>query len=114
MIQWTPGDPRPDWLEDFNQYASDQARALELGTWPTETALRERALASTLTLIVSQLMIDEVLMREDPTAPLDFPVLSSATLRLIANHVTSAILAGSWLQSQRALEYLDNHPNRNK
>lgn len=101
----------PDWLEDLERYQIEQARALALGIWPRETALRERAISSTITIAVVNLFLDEF-ARKRREGELDaFPPFPSATLSEISNHIESAILAGGWLQSQRALEYLDDHPS---
>jgi len=112
MTWTTDSDRQPEWLEDLTRYQLDQSRALELGIWPRETALRERAISST---IVAELAtyFTEVFAQKRASGEIDvFPILSSRDLVEISRRIHSAILAGGWLQSQRALDYLDNHPRK--
>jgi hypothetical protein len=107
-MSWDVDLPEPDWLRELTSYQQDQARLLELGLWPREIALRERAISSTLVASIAS-HFTEILAKKKRDNEIDvFPPLSSEDLRYLSQIVVSAILAGSWLQSHRAIEYLDN------
>lgn len=111
-MTWTEDEDNPAWLRDLTQYQLDQARAFELGIWPKETALRMRAISSTITTSLVAYFVD-MLSRKSLSGELDvFPPLSSADMAELSRVVMSSILAGSWLQSTRALFYLDDHPRK--
>lgn len=111
-MTWTTDDDSPAWLSDLALYQIEQGRALDLGIWPRETALRFRAISSTLTAALAN-QFAELIAKKKRDGEIDvFPPLSSASLAEISATVTSALLAGSWLQSTRALMYLDDHPRK--
>jgi hypothetical protein len=107
-MTWTPEHEEPEWLADLTEYQQEQARALALGVWPKEIALRERAISTTVLAAVASRFADIFAAKRRDGEIDTFPIFSSADLAYIGMMIESAILAGCWLQSQRQLEYLDN------
>jgi len=108
------GDDKPRWARDLDLYQREQARLLELGVWPLETALRFRAIASAITAELATLIVESIHKRRQENDAFSFPFISTDDVAKISRVVTLAMLAGSWIQQGRASDYLDNHPNRSK
>lgn len=113
-MTWTSDTPEPEWLSDLATYQREQARLLELGIWPLETALRCRAISTTIASALATIFVESIHKRRQEGDLYSFPFISADDVTQISQIVMSAILAGSWLQQGRASDYLDNHPGKDR